>query len=197
MLPDFPVIKLKLGEAINKYLQNRVRQDPLFSQIRQERHFEGSRMSSAIGGGEFEQTGYKKMQGDVSVKTKDIIEKGPLAFIEEMQKTIEEIQKQMSETLFDKMREITEKTGNIVNARGQEFSFDHFLELLEKMQIDFDEHGNPSMPTLVVSPELGVKLQHKIKEWKANEEYNKKYDNLIARKRKEWNDRESNRKLVD
>jgi len=48
-----------------------------------------------------------------------------------------------------------------------------------------------------VSPNLGAKLKEKLPEWEANSEYKKRFEDLIERKRKEWNDRESNRKLVD
>ncbi len=44
MLPDFPKIKKKHVEAINKLLKGEL-QDPLFSGIREEHHFEGTGMS--------------------------------------------------------------------------------------------------------------------------------------------------------
>jgi hypothetical protein len=84
-----------------------------------------------------------------------------------------------------------------VNGKGQPFTFELFLETLEKISIDFDDQGNPYLPTVVVSPELGAKLKSKLPEWEANPDYDKRFKELIERKRKEWNDRESHRKLVD
>ena len=53
------------------------------------------------------------------------------------------------------------------------------------------------MPQLVVSPQMGATLREKIPEWEKDLEHKKKFDELIEKKRKEWNDRESHRKLVD
>ena len=197
MLPDFPKIKEKLKKAINRYLQNLVRQEPFLSQIREERHFEGNRMTLKTQDGELDQSEYKEISGELSIKKEDIITKGPMAFIENVYNTAEEIKKQKAKLVFDKLKEVTDKTGNVVNGKGQPFTFDLFIESLEKIWIDFDDQGRPYLPTLVVSPNLGAKLKEKLPEWEANSEYKKRFEDLIEKKRKEWNDRESNRKLVD
>jgi len=197
MLPDFPKIKEKLKEAINRYLQNLVRQEPFLSQIRVEHHFEGNRMSSGTEDGELDQSEYKEISGEFSIKKEDIIAKGPMAFIENVYNTAEEIKKQKAKLVFEKLKEVTDKTGNVVNGKGQPFTFDLFIEMLEKIWIDFDDQGKPLLPTVVVSPELGAKLKEKLPEWESNPEYKERFEDLIERKRKEWNDRESNRKLVD
>lgn len=197
MLPDFPKIKGKFEEVINRYLQNLIRQEPLLSQIREERHFEGNKLSSKIENGESYQSSYKKISSKYSIKREDVIAKGPMAIIENIQNIAEEIKKQKAKLLFDKLNEVTDKTGNVVNGKGQPFTFELFIEILEKISIDFDDQGNPYMPMVVVSPEMGAKLKDKLPEWEANLVYKKRFDNLIERKRKEWNDRESHRKLVE
>lgn len=197
MLPDFPKIKEKFKLAINKYLKNLVRQEPLLSQIREQRHFEGNKMTSKTEDGELDNTSYKEISGGYSIKREDVIAKGTMAYIENIQSVAEELKKQQAKLLFDKISEVTKKTGNIVNGKGQPFSFEIFIETMEKIQIDFDEMGKPYLPTLVVSPQLGDKLNEKLPEWESNPEYKKKLDEVIERKRQEWNDRESNRKLVD
>ncbi len=197
MLPDFPKIKERFVEATNRYLQNLIRQEPLLSQIREERHFEGNKMSSKTENGELDQSSYKEISGKFSIKREDIIDKGPMAFVENIQNIAEEIKKQKAKLMFDKLNEITDKTGNVVNGKGQPFTPDLFMEMLNKIWVDFDDQGNPYLPTIVVSPEMGAKLKEKLPEWEANPEYKKKFEELIKRKRKEWNDRESHRKLVD
>ena len=197
MLPDFPRIKKKFMDIVNSYMRNLVNQDPIFSQIRSEMHFEGNRMTSAPEDGGLDESGYKELTGDIDVKREDIIAKGTMAFIEPIKNAAEEIKKQKAEMLLSKMKEITEKTGNVADGKGKLFSFELFLEALEKVQIDFNEDGTPSPMTLVVSPKLMVKIKEKIPEWEQNLEYRKRHDELMARKRKEWDDRESNRKLVD
>jgi len=197
MLPDFPNIKRKNRELVNKYLQAQVRQDPLLSEIREKSHFEGNRISSIDATGESTESTYRKVSSQYSIRREDVIAKGPMAFIENIKNVAEEIKKQKAKLLFDRLNEVTEKTGNMVDGKGGPFTFELFMELLGKIVIEFDGRGNPILPTLVISPEMGAKLKHKLPEWDANPEYKKRFDEIIERKRKEWDDRESDRKLVD
>ena len=197
MLPDFPKIKKKHVEAINKYLKELIQQDPLFSGIRVEHHFEGSRMSYKTVDGEPNETEYQAASSEFQVKREDVIAKGAMAYVENLRDAAEEMKRQKAGYLFEKLKEVTDKTGNIVNGKGQPFSFELFVESIKKIWIDFDEGGKPIMPTMVVSPELGEKLRVILPEWEKNPEYKKTIDDIIDKKRKEWNDRESHRKLVD
>ncbi len=154
-------------------------------------------MSSRTVGGEMDKTDYKVASSEVKIKREDVIAKGTMAYIENIKAVAEEMNRQRAKYFFDKMKEVTEKTGNIVNGKGQPMNFDLFLETIKKMWIDFDDAGNPILPTIVVSPELGARLNKMLPEWERNDEYRKAFDEVIKTKRKEWNDRESNRKLVD
>ena len=197
MLPDFPKIKKKHGEAINKYLKDLIHQDPLFLGIRVEHHFEGSRMSYKTVEGEPNETEYQAASSEFQIKKEDVIAKGAMAYVENLRDAAEEMKRQKAGYLFEKMKEVTDKTGNVVNGKGQPFSFELFVEMIKKIWIDFDEDGKPIMPTMVVSPELGEKLRVILPEWEKKPEYKKIIDDIIEKKRKEWNDRESHRKLVD
>ena len=197
MLPDFPKIKKKHVEAINKYLRDLIHQDPLFSGIREEHHFEGNRMSYKTVDGEPNEEEYQVASSEVLVKREDVITKGAMAYMENIKALAEEMNKQKAKYFFEKMKEVTEKTGNIVDAKGQPVNFELFLETIKKMWVDFDDAGNPILPTIIVHPELGAKLSKLLPEWDKNPEYKKAYEEVIELKRKEWNDRESHRKLVD
>ena len=197
MLPDFPRIKTRFRRVINQYLQRLVRQEPFLSEIREERHFEGDKISCRTEDGETDVSDYKEITGQLEIKKEEIIAKGPLAFIEKTRVVAEQIKKQKAEYIFEKLNEITEKTGNKVDAKGQPLTFEHFIEGLRKIQIDFDESDKPHLPTMVVSPILGAKLREKLPQWEADPENKKRFDELIGKKRKEWNDRESHRKLVN
>ena len=197
MLPDFPKIKNKFKHGIDVYMRNLVRQDPIFSQIREEMHFEGNRMETKTMDGDVDADGYKEITGEIKINKDEIIEKGPLAFIQNIQQTAEEIKKQKAEMLLKKVSEISAKVGTNVDAKGEPLTFDVFMKVLDKLWIDFDENGNPRMPTLVISPKMAEKMKERIIQWEKDLGCKKRYDALIDRKRREWNDRESHRKLVD
>jgi hypothetical protein len=197
MLPDFPKIKKKHVEAINKYLKELINQDPLFSGIRVEHHFEGSRMSYKTVDGEPNETEYQAASSEFQIKKEDVIAKGAMAYVENLRDAAEEMKRQKAGYLFEKMKEVTHKTGNIVNGKGQPFSFELFVEIIKKIWIDFDGDGKPIMPAMVVSPELSEKLRVILPEWEKKPEYKKIIGDIVEEKRKKWNDRESHRKLVD
>jgi len=193
MLPDFPKIKKRLKDKTNLHLKNIMNQNPLFSQIKVERHFEGDKIVAGTVDGEIDVSTHKEIESRIEVKREDIIAKGPMAFIEHIGAIAKQMDAQKEKMLFDKIKEVTDKTGNIVDGKGQPLTFDLFMKTLEKIQIDFDEQSNPYLPTLVVPPEIGAKIKDQLSEWESNPAYKE----LIEKKRKEWNDRESHRKLVD
>jgi hypothetical protein len=196
MLPDFTKIKEKFGEEYNKYLQKLTKQDPLFTGIKEEYLFEGNRMSNRPETGHSE-SHYQKYSSELSVNTDEIIKKGPQAFFEKIQGIADEIKEEKAKFLFRTVKEVTEETGNIVDAKGKPIEFETFYEMLDKIWIDFDENSNPIFPSLIMHPEMFPSFQKKIVEWESKTEYKKKMEELIENKRNLWNDRESNRKLVD
>ena len=114
-----------------------------------------------------------------------------------LEKIAKEFESQQSKMIFERVNKATAKTGNMVNAGGQDINPDLILQVLETIEIDFNEAGQPRLPTLVASPEQIQRLKEKMPEWEKDESYKRKFDELIKRKRQEWNDRESHRKLVD
>jgi hypothetical protein len=198
MLPDFPKIKKKHVEAISRLLKEALQQDPLFAGIREEHHHEGTRMSYKTVDGEADETDYSAVvSSEFLVKREDVIAKGAMAYVENIRTAAEEMKKQKASFFFDKMKEVTDKTGNVVDGKGQPFSFELFVDSIRKIWIEFDESGKPHMPTMVVSPEIGERLRVLLPDWENNPVYKKIIDEVIEQKRKVWNDRESYRKLVD
>ena len=197
MLPDFPSIKKRIQEVITQNFQDQIRQEPFLSQFKVRHVFEGNKMSIKTENGELDQIDYRKIYSGLPIDRKDVIARGPIVFNESIQNIAEDMIRQEVRIIFDKVDEITEKTGKVINGKGRPFTHDLLLELLEKIQIDFDDDGNPYMPALVVSPDTFLKLKEKLPEWEANPEYKKKFEEIISKKRREWHDRESHRILVD
>jgi len=197
MLPDFPLIKQKWSKVFIKYIKDNVRRDSFLSQIKTARHFEGNRMSTQYSDGNIDRPSYERLSSALSIKEDDLIRMGPKAFIEGLNKIAKELREQQSKLVFEGMSELTKKTGNIVDAKGRPLSYELLIETLEKIEINFDENDQPIMPALVVSPLLYDKFKEKIIGWEKDPKCQEKFNKLIEKKRKEWHDRESNRKLVD
>lgn len=196
MLPDFPNIKHRLENIRYKYILQLTRQDPLFSQIKQEEAHEG-RHIQVIEAGKTNPSVLKDKYVRCEIDKNDIVLSGMKAFLDGMYKQAEEMTKFKHELLHDFMDEITKSTGNRVDAKGKEFTFDLFIETIEKIDMDFDDNGKPYMPTLVISPDMAIKVKQELANIENDPLQKERFDKLINKKKEEWHVRESNRKLVD
>ncbi len=94
--------------------------------------------------------------------------------------------------LFEYMGRLSEAAGTSIDAKGRPPSHELFLEVIEKMDIEFDDEGKPLMPTFVVNPEMAEALR---KLPPPTPEQEMKHQHLMQRKRQEYNDRRRYRKL--
>ncbi len=195
MLPDFPKIKAELNKSLNKYSQFLHSKHPLLSQIRKERHYEGKEMSIDRENGVREISKYKEISSTLADKKEELIEKGFIAIIENIPNVIEDINKQISRLLFDRVEDAAKKSGNIIECKSRKFDFDVFMDMLEKVSIEFTDQGVPMLPTISFSDPEYIKT--KFIEWGSNKEYKERFQKLMEKKKKEWDAEESNRKLVD
>jgi len=190
-------LKERIRKELSFQLEEQIRRDPLFSQIRRGHYHEGDRWAISQPDGTVDESEFTQIAEKYTIEPKDVIEKGPSAIIENQLKLAEKVRRKHYELFIRKMQAVTEKTGNLVDAQGHPFTPELFLELLEKVEIDFDDQGRPRLPALVVSPELATRIKEKMPEWETNQDYKKAFEDLIKKKKQQWDDRESYRKLVD
>jgi len=93
--------------------------------------------------------------------------------------------------LFSVLREACEESGQVVDCKGEPFSFELVLKLLEKIEITFDKDGSPSMPTMFVHPSMIKVLEENM----PTEDQKNQMDQLIARKKDEYFAKKRTRKL--
>jgi hypothetical protein len=197
MFPDFPKIKLEVKKNFEEHLRKQSVSDPLVGSITQVLVHEGDKLIYHTVEGDKKETTFNKIQSEFTMKNDEIIDKGAKALVSTINEIAGDFQNQIGNNILAKLEDTTKETGNIIDGKGQEISPDLIIKALEKMPIDFDEEGNPYMPTLFVSPEMGKKIGDKIPEWEKDETHKRRVDELMLKKKEEWNDRESNRKLVD
>ena len=98
---------------------------------------------------------------------------------------------QLQAMTFEKVKDITELTGNVFDAKGKEFDFDLLNEQLNSIEILFDKKGEPILPTLYCSKDLF----EKIKNIKPTQEQLEKQKRIIEKKREIYLARKLNRNL--
>lgn len=90
--------------------------------------------------------------------------------------------------LFENLRTITKATGMVVESQGGPTP-EAILEMIDKMDIAFDEHDEPRMPSVVAHPDTVAKMPPWLPE------HQKRLDEILDRKREERDARRRHRKL--
>jgi len=99
--------------------------------------------------------------------------------------------KSLARHLFKNISEITDATGQTVNAKGQPLTVDLILDLLEKVEFGFDDDGNPQYPTLFLSSAAIERL----KKLEFTPEQEKRRQQIIEEKRARFNASKRTRRL--
>jgi hypothetical protein len=77
------------------------------------------------------------------------------------------------------------------------FFFEDFLSSVERMELDFDSAGRPKWPTCFVGSDALASLQRDLMAWERTAACRKRVEELVTKKREEFNEREARRRLVD
>jgi hypothetical protein len=94
------------------------------------------------------------------------------------------------------VEETAKEVGNVTDPSKK--GVEAYLEAVEKVQMDFDEYGNPQLPQLVVgSEETAKRLQEIRRQVMETPELRQRYNTIIDKKQDEWRDREITRNLVE
>jgi hypothetical protein len=199
MFPDFVKVKNIISERFTRYLQEAQMESGLLKGIKKEKYFEGNKHDFADideQPGE-NATEFNRLSAAFEVHEDDIIENGIDAYLKHFKALAEDLSGQMEASLLAAVSKATDKTGNIIDGKGKELSPEVLLDALEKIALPFNKDGSYEPMTIVLHPEAYEKLLAKMDEYDKDPAFKKRYDEIIQKKRAEWDARESNRKLVD
>ena len=192
MFPDF----LKTKEKLQKMLYYEMMQAHLthmgpLADVPVSMIFEGNRTVVIREDGSYEERNLEEITAELQVKFEEVEKMPHEIVLDKINGVTEEMAGKLKKSAYEQIEKSADEVGNVVDADGKPFSIDLLLELLEKIDIDFDEAGNPTL--VMVS---GTKLAPSINKVIADPENSRRYHALMERKKEEWRVRESNRKLV-
>ena len=197
MLPDYPKIKEKLLELFQESIEIEVDKDPFLAQIHKQIIHEGNSLAVTSVDGYSNTSEFEELETKFSISHDDLVKLGFKAYLDKIPLVAKELIEKRTSSILKIMDKVTETTGNVVNANHKDLSPELVLDALEKMELNFDELGQPIMPIIVVSPQQ----MEKMKSEKVNPiKYvllEQRRKEIIEKKKRQWLDRENNRKLVD
>ncbi|MDP9376788.1 MAG: hypothetical protein M3P40_04320 [Actinomycetota bacterium] len=97
----------------------------------------------------------------------------------------------LAQALFTSIDQITDMTGNRVDAGGRPLSWDTITDALETIEIAFDDDGKMNL-TMVLHPDDLAKLEAA---GPPTPEQERRHMEVLARKREEWLARKRDRRL--
>lgn len=198
MLPDFPKEKILFAKFWNNYLESKHRALlGVFSTIPSFVIHEGDRWRIERSDGTEAEQPYEEMSSMFTINFSEVPTLTPEIIREKLDALAEDGARQMSQRILKEMEQAAEQTGNTVHANGQPIAKEHFLELLEKIETEFDRSGEWVPPSIVMHPNVWKANEEKFKEWEQDKEFTDRQAEIINRKREIWYAREALRKLVD
>ena len=87
---------------------------------------------------------------------------------------------QIMSAFLELVSDVSEEYGNVIDGEGRDF-FDVFAEVLETIEMTFDDAGRPNA-TLVMHPDQMDKLKDK----KPTPEQESRLNGILERRREEW-----------
>jgi hypothetical protein len=198
MLPLYPRLKAEIERLlVDVARQAAQRQLGPFADMPPAQQHEGDRLEYMTIDGDEKKVSYQRTVVDYEIRPADI---PTMTFRDAIAVVVgkgRELGLQQARLYFESMNRSIEQVGNALDAGGQPFSVDLFLQLLDRVQIAFDEQGNPQLPTLHVGPDLEASASQVLEGASKDPSAQARLNEIIERKREEWNAEQDRRKLVD
>lgn len=197
MLPDFPKTKSEISRLMSARVRNKMKEmSPFASLPRSFTQHEGDVNSYPQEGTGTVTEGFEHFEVPVTVNVAELRTLVGDRLLEKIDVVAEELARKTSEHGYRVMDEAVEKAGTHLDANGQPFSRELFLEMIQKMDMTFDSSGKPEF-VLIMHPDMAKALSKVSPAWDEDAEFKRKYEEILAQKKEAWLDRESYRKLVD
>jgi hypothetical protein len=198
MLPDFPQEKALLEKFWNEYLEHK-HQELLgfFATIPSFTVHEGDRWNIERTDGTQSERPYKEISSGFTIDVNEVPDLTIEKIRNKLDAVAEDAASQMTQTIIKEVSEAADKVGNTVNAKGQSITKELLLDMIEKMDAEFDQNGVWVPPSIILHPDVWKANEEKFKEWEKDKEFTNMQSEIINKKREEWHAREALRKLVD
>jgi hypothetical protein len=143
------------------------------------------------------ETGFEEMVVPIRVEFKDIPDLVGEALFRKLDELADNIAEQTSRLGQRRLTEATQLAGTAIDAGGQPFTQELFLQSESARDWEFDHLTGQQEGVYIAHPQTAERMHNLWQEWEKDSAFMKRVAELKARKYEEWRDRESRRKLVD
>jgi hypothetical protein len=197
VLPDYPAIKDKLNRRLLRALKaKKKRHLGPFAQVQEVFLPEGHGTKLTREDGSEASTPFEHLEVMADLRTDP--EK---CSAEDVLRVMDELAEKIAEKQIKQFISVTnkavEEVGNVVKRQPGESMIEGIFKSLDRVLIDFDAQGNPTMPTMLSGSQVVVQeLSEALRQIESTPDLRQRCEAIIDRKREEWRVRESSRNLV-
>lgn len=197
MLPDFPALKAELAREHRRKIEADMdAQMPIVSKIRSVRFHEGNGFSFERHDGVIETQEFQDVKIPVQVSARLEFSETVQELKQQVRNVATDMAAHLETMLFQTLERTSKEVGNAMDMNGQPFTLESYLDMLEKVDMNFDSFGMPEFPTQVIHPSMGPTIQEEFKRFRTSSILRDRAESIMQQKRKDWRDRESRRRLV-
>lgn len=197
MLPDFPRLKRDISRLQRLIMKARLdTKAPILQMVRRIVQEEGNKLEHQLEDGARRASPYSEVSAPFTLNVAEIGTISLSDFQSKIEETVEELARQTMTDFFHRLNAATEQAGTAVHAGGKPWSPESMLQGLETIDMSFDESGRPQL-TLLMHPDMLKRIYENYPNFEEDPAYKARYEEIIRKKKREWLDRESDRRLVD
>lgn len=197
MLPDFKRVKDYANRSLIQWAHRQVPTvAPLLQEVATFHQHEGKDFSVVRQDRPENSTGYRSVQAELPMTREEMKNCDLNALRKKLVEAANQIGRAQTQHMLEVAGKAADSVGNVVHADG-ELTPEKFLELFRGVEMDFDPQTLEPKSIIVMHPKAAEILVPKVKEWEKDPKFIAEHERIMTVKRREWRDREANRKLVD
>jgi hypothetical protein len=194
MLPRIASIDREFDAAARSHVFARSRSGSVFREIRPHMIHEGrSRITRSDS--DIEMTKMKEAVVEAKFDFSDVESVDTNYILAKINELAEQIKEHQSKTLFETLREATQRTGQVVNAAGGPLTNELMMKIVAMMPVNFENSDKGDL-AIVVPPAMAETISKLDREMKENPQLRREWNNMMEKKRDDFRTREANRNLV-
>jgi len=195
MLPDYSETKKLFDRFFKTYIRRKARAISPFADIQMRCMHEGRGMRVKRADHSESNSSMQQFSSMIEIRIDEIPDLTFKKVIAKFDALIIDMVRKQTDFTIKRMNEGIPASQSI-DAKGKKLDAELFLQFLEVFQLEFYADGLPKELYCVGELFSQERLEALDEEFRNNPKLQKRYDELIAKKKEEWRVREANRKLV-
>jgi len=195
MVLRFNEVLKVVNKHITEYLDGAIRHYAALPKMPERVVPEGNGVITVLENGQEADVELRKMEASATRKLENFVDPDPEKIYGLLQEIAFQIASQQQQLLMDKVGGAADEVGNSLAFKGN-LTPQHVFDMYRRITLDFYHDGQPHELAMFSGPEMTQAYGLIMERIATEPELKREFAEIIDLKRKQWNVRESNRKLV-